>query len=148
MTRQELYAWSSIGITLSVFIFYVLIAFGWPEGIPDYSSQTTRIFFNVFWIAFVIEFILGITEKKGQVTKDERDQMIESKGFRNAYHFLSLCIAVLIIQVLLSYVFADITLWHAKIAEPSFTLHALFVLLLLSSMVRRGTQLYYYRRGE
>lgn len=146
MSRQELYAWSSFGMTISILIFYVLIAFGWPEGVPDYSSQATKIFFNVFWIAFLIEIILDASEKKGKVNKDERDFMIDAKGFRNAYHFLSFLIAVLIVQVLVSKVLHNINPVLNIISRPSFVLHALFVLLLTSSLIRRGTQLYYYRK--
>jgi magnesium-transporting ATPase (P-type) len=146
MSRQELYAWSSFGMTISILIFYALIAFGWPEGVPDYSSKAVKIFFNVFWLAFILEIILDASEKKGQVNKDERDFMIDAKGFRNAYNFLSSLIAVLIVQVLVSYVFEHVNSWFEIISKPTFMLHALFVLLLLSSLIRRGTQLYYYRR--
>lgn len=146
MSKQELYAWSSFGMTASILVFYVLISFGWPEGIPDYSSQATKIFFNLFWIAFIIEIILDATEKKKRVDKDERDFMIEARGFKNAYNFLSSLIAILIFQVLVSYLFEGVNDWFAVIAKPSFVLHSLFVLLLVSSLIRRGTQLYYYRK--
>lgn len=146
MSRQELYAWSSFGMTISVLTFYVLIAFGWPEGVPDFSSQAVKIFFNVFWIAFIIEIILDATEKKGKVDKDERDHMIEAKGFRNAYHFLSFMVAVLIVQVLVANIFEGIAPHMDFMLMPYFVLHALFVLLLVSSIIRRGTQLYYYRQ--
>ena len=146
MSKQELYAWSSFGMTLSILVFYVLIFWGWPEGVPDFSSTAVKIFFNVFWIAFIIEIILDASEKKNQVNSDERDFMIDAKGFRNAYNFLSGFIAVLIVQVLISNIFESITSWFEIISKPSFVLHALFVLLLLSSLIRRGTQLYFYRR--
>ena len=146
MSKQELYAWSSFGMTISILVFYVLIFFGWPEGIPDYSSKAVKIFFNVFWIAFILEIILDASEKKNQVNKDERDTMIDARGFRNAYNFLSGLIAVLLVQVLVSNVFDGVNNWFTIVAKPSFVLHAMFVLLLLSSLVRRGTQLYYYRR--
>lgn len=146
MSKQELYAWSSFGMTLSIFVFYILIVFGWPQGVPDYSSTAVKVFFNLFWIAFIVEIILDATKNKTGVDRDERDFMIEARGFKNAYNFLSSLIAILIFQVLVSKVFDGVNDWLTIISKPSFVLHALFVLLLLSSLIRRSTQLYYYRK--
>ncbi|MEQ9309803.1 MAG: hypothetical protein RLN90_10140 [Balneolaceae bacterium] len=146
MSKQELYAWSSLGMTLSIFVFYILIAFGWPEGVPDYSSTAVKVFFNLFWIAFIIEIFLDASENKKGVDKDERDLMIEARGFKNAYNFLSSLIAILIVQVLVSKIITGMNEWFTILSKPSFVLHALFVLLLLSSLIRRSTQLYYYRK--
>ncbi len=146
MSKQELYAWSSFGMTLSILVFYVLIVFGWPDGVPDFSSTAVKIFFNLFWMAFVVELILDATKNKTGVEKDERDFMIDARGFKNGYNFLSSFIAILIFQVLVSYIFDGVHNWFTIVAKPSFVLHALFILLLLSSLIRRGTQLYYYRK--
>ncbi len=146
MSKQELYAWTSAGMTVSILVFYFLIAFGWPDGIPDYSSQAVKIFFNVFWIAFIGEIILDATEKKKGVEKDERDTMIDARGFRNAYNFMSVVIAVLLVQVLLSKVFGHFDRLFETMNTTTFMLHVLFIVLMLSSLVRRTTQLYYYRR--
>jgi len=146
MSKQELYAWSSFGMTLSILVFYALIVFGWPDGVPDFSSTAVKIFFNLFWIAFVVELILDATKNKTGVEKDERDFMIDARGFKNGYNFLSSFIAILIFQVLVSNIFDGIHSWFTIVAKPSFVLHVLFILLLLSSLIRRGTQLFYYRK--
>lgn len=146
MSKQELYAWTSAGMTVSILVFYFLIAFGWPEGIPDYSSQAVKIFFNIFWIAFIGEIILDATVTKKGVDKDERDLMIDAYGFRNAYNFMSVCIAVLLIQVLLSKVLGHFDRLFETMSTSTFMLHVLFIVLMLASLIRRTTQLYYYRK--
>ena len=104
------------------------------------------IFFNLIWIAFVIEIILDATKNKTGAEKDERDLMIDARGFKNGYNFLSSFIAILIFQVLVSNIFNGVNSWFTTMAKPSFLLHALFVLLMLSSLIRRGTQLFFYRK--
>lgn len=146
MSKQELYAWCSLGMSISVLVFYILIFWGWPEGIPDYSSRIVKIFFNVFWIALIGEIILDATQKKNQLNGDERDQMIAAKGYRNAYSVLSIVVVLIIVQALLSNVFGLTGNLYASMAQSTFILHSLFISLLISGITRRSTQIWFYRR--
>ncbi|WP_290967676.1 hypothetical protein [Gracilimonas sp.] len=89
MSKQEILSWTSLGFSLSVVFFYVMFVFGWPDTIPDYSDRFVKIFFNVFWVAVIVEFIIDLTESKNQVNKDERDEKIEAIGHKRAYPYLS-----------------------------------------------------------
>ena len=146
MSKQELYAWCSLGMSLSVLVFYTLIFWGWPEGVPDYSSRLVKVFFNVFWIALIGEIILDATQKKNQVNEDERDQMIAAKGFRNAYNILSIFVVLVIVQALLSNIFGITGSLYESMGQSTFILHILFVSLLVSGITRRATQIWFYRR--
>ena len=87
MSRQEILSWTSLATSLSVLFFYIFFVFGWPDTVPDLSAGFTKIFFNVFWIALAIELIIGLTESKAKVLKDERDEKIEAIGHKYAYGF-------------------------------------------------------------
>lgn len=146
MSKQEILSWTSIGFSLSVVFFYVLMVFGWPEVIPDYSDQFVKIFFNVFWVAVVVEFIIELTESKNKINKDERDEKIEAKGVKNAYSFLSFSIVVILIQVFLSNLFNEQGSAYELIGQPNMIFHALFLVLFSSSIIKRMTMIYHYRK--
>ncbi|MDR9417650.1 hypothetical protein [Gracilimonas sp.] len=146
MSKQEILSWTSIGFSLSVVFFYVLMVFGWPDIIPDYSDHFTKIFFNVFWIALAIELLIGISEYKNKVIKDERDEKIEAKGLKNAYGFLSFSIVVILIQVFLSNLFSEQGSAYELIGQPNMIFHALFLVLFSSSIIKRTTMIYHYRK--
>ncbi len=148
MSKQELYAWTSLGMSVSILVFYILIFFGWPQGLPDYSSQAVKIFFNVFWVALIGEIILDASESKKRVDKDERDLMIEGRGFRNSYNFLSFAIAIVILNLLITNIFGELSAFHSSLTKTGFIIHILFIVLLLSGIIKRSTQLYYYRRDD
>jgi|AntRauTorcE11897_2_1112592.scaffolds.fasta_scaffold11677_3 hypothetical protein len=145
MSKQELLAWTSLGTSVSVIFFYVLFAFGWPEILPDYSEQFSNIFFNVFWIALVAEIIIESNEGKKEVNKDERDFMIEARGLKHAYSFLSVVIIFMLGHLFLNNIFGGQSEIHAMVRGPEATFHALFIALFASNIVKRITQLYYYQ---
>lgn len=146
MSKQELYAWSSFASTIAIMGFYIISVFGWPDALPDYSNHLTRLFINVFIITLLVEIILGIMKRKNSVEKDERDELIAAKGFKNAYLFLTGTLTIVLVQILLDdfltpYV-PDRTLFSATIQ----LFHVLLILLFTASLINRGTQIYFYRK--
>ncbi len=146
MSRQEIYAWCSLASSFAISGFYVLVVFGWPEDIPDYSAELTKVFINVFLFAFIIELILGFMETKDGIIRDERDHMIASKGFRNAYYFM----VYAIVAMLAHYLFRDLLLGNVGgpklIADANLSFHVLLLILFFASITNRATQIYYYRK--
>ncbi|MGN8225424.1 hypothetical protein [Gracilimonas sp. BCB1] len=147
MSKQEILSWTSIGFSLSVVFFYVLFVFGWPDAIPDYSDRFVKIFFNVFWIAIIVEFIIELTESKNQINKDERDEKIEAIGHKRAYSFLIFAIVVILFQVLLSNFIGVGDNRYLLLGQPNMIFHALFLVLFSASIVKRASMLYYYRKS-
>lgn len=145
MTQQEIYAWASLGSSLAVTGFYLITVFGWPEGLPDYTAELTGLFVKVFIFAFLVEFVLGILESINGPERDERDVLIASKGYRNAYLFLSAVIAVILVQLLLDDFFSGGRESLSLLSESRNTFHALFITVLAGSVVNRATQIFYYR---
>lgn len=147
MSRQEILSWTSFAFSLTVLFFYLLIVFGWPDAIPDYSDRFTSIFLNVFWIALAVELVIGFTEHKVKVKKDERDEMVEAKGLKYAYSFLTFAIVAILFQMLLSNFFGEHASDFLLFGSTSMVFHVLFTVLIVSSMIKRTTMIYHYRKS-
>jgi hypothetical protein len=145
MSKQEILSWTSFITTLSFIIIYLMFVFGWPSFIPDYSGNVFKLFFNLFWIAVGIEIIVDVSKTKSKISKDERDLLIEARGMRNGYYFLSGAILLMLIQLFLSVIFADSFDEFILFNDTLNIFHFLFIVLLTSALVKRTTQLYFYR---
>lgn len=146
MSKQEILSWTSLGTALSVLFFYVLFVFGWPGFLPDYSDQLYNLFFKIFWIAVAIELVLDFIDKKNKVDKDERDFMIEAYGVKYAYNFLMVAIVFILVQIPLSEVFGQVSELHELLGSKRVIFHALFIIILTATLIKRGTMIYYYRK--
>jgi hypothetical protein len=123
-----------------------MFVFGWPETLPDYSARFSKIFFNVFWIAIIVEFIIGLTESKTRVDKDERDEKIEGIGHRYAYRFLTFTIVAILFQILISNIMGEPSADYSLLGQPKMIFHALFLVLFSASIIKRLTMIYHYRK--
>lgn len=147
MSKQEIYAWSSLASSLAIVGFYAITVFGWPETLPDYSDRLTSLFIKVFLIAFVAEFVLDLMSSKAGVHEDERDINYASKGFRNAYYFLMVAIAGILGSLFLP-LFISEQFFEQEVFfnDTVLIFHFLFLTLLVGSMIKRSTQVFYYRK--
>lgn len=146
MSKQELLSWTSLATTSSVLVFYFLIVFGWPDFLPDYSDRLVKIFFNLFWLAVIVEIFVEIRTKKKTVDKDERDFMIEAYGLRYAYNFLVTVLVILLSQLILSSFMGGINERFEILSRPEITIHVIFLVLLMSGSIKRITMIYHYRQ--
>ena len=148
MSRSEILSWTSLATSTSVVVFYLLIVFGWPGVIPDYSANFVKIFFNVFWIAVAVEIFIDISESKRKIQKDERDLMIEAKGLRIGYSILVFGVMVAMVQLFLSGVIGSEFKDYVRMADPKFVFHFLFLTLFVGSASKRITMIYHYRKDS
>ncbi len=142
MSKQEIYAWTSLLSSIAILGIYGITVYGWPEGLPDIESQLSSLFVKIFFFALGIEILLGILKKKNEVDKDERDEKVAGMGFRNAYIFLSAAISIILFQAVLDSVFGVAVFIYGVFS----LIHALIFALFISSMVNRITQIYFYRK--
>ncbi|MBO6536958.1 MAG: hypothetical protein JJ966_12090 [Balneolaceae bacterium] len=145
MSRSEILSWTSLATTTSVMVFYVLMVFGWPDAIPDFSSKLFKVFFNVFWIAVIVEIVVEISESSRKVVKDERDHMIEGKGHKIGYAFLVFGVMVTLIQLFISNTIGPELEEYTKVVNTTTIFHFLFITLYLASTAKRSVMIYYYR---
>ena len=146
MSRQEIYAWTSIASSIAILGFYILYFLGVSENIPSLSDHLSSIFIKIIGIAFIIEIVLEILDSREKISRDERDDYIAAKGYKNAYWFLSICVVFILVQIFISGIFELSSFKDRVIQSPFFLFHVLFIALMLSSLINRGTQLFFYRK--
>lgn len=146
MSKQEILSWTSLVTSLSFMVLYLIFVFGWPDFLPNYGNQFFEIFFNLFWIALVIEIIVEVSKNKGGVNKDERDSKIEALGVKKAYSFLSVGIAFVLVSIFLGDFLGGVVPVHSWISETKNMFHALLLLLFSSNVIKRIIQIYHYRK--
>jgi hypothetical protein len=143
MSKQEMYAWTSLLSSISVVVIYTVYAIGLPENWTEVESQLTSIFVKVFLFVMVIEIALEILKNKNEVEIDERDDMIAGKGYRNGYHFLMVAVVFVLFQMMME----DILGFNSFIYGSVSLVHVLVYVVLSASILNRATQIFYYRRA-
>lgn len=148
MTKQEIYAWSSISSSLVLLGFYLVATFGWPESLEGYADDITGIFWKVLGIAIAVEVILEVLKefRIGEVHKDERDTRIESKGYRNAYYMLMVALVSLVVHLLLNNLIGSTAGEEVFLTISFMTVHILVVILFMANVTKSATQLYFYSK--
>jgi len=146
MSRKEIYAWSSLVLTLAILGYYLISVFGLPAEVENYSEQITALIWKVIGIAFLVQLVLDLlnSTKIGGVAKDERDIEIESKGFRNAYYFLMAAIISVVINLLISDFLSEASDQDHFLALPFMTFHVLVFIVFTAMIIKSATQLIYY----
>lgn len=149
MSKREIYAWCSLGFALAIFGYYLISMFGLPSGLETQREYITGLIWKVIGITFLVEFVLDLmsSTKFGGIDKDERDILIESKGFRNAYYFLMVALVGLVANVLISDFLTGTFGKQTFLAMPFVTFHLLVLILFLGSIIKSVTQLVYYNKG-
>lgn len=142
MSKQEIYAWTSLLSSFSILIIYTVYAIGLPENWAEIESQLASIFIKIFLFVLVIEIALGVLKNKNEVEKDERDEWISGKGYRNAYHFLSVAVVFVLFQMIME----DILGFQSLVYGTVSLVHVLIFVVLISTVINRVTQIYFYRR--
>ena len=149
MSRKEIYAWSSLALTLGIFAYYLITVLGLPAAVENYYEQISGLIWKVIGMAFVVQLAIDLLNSTtiGGVAKDERDSLIESKAFRNAYYFLIAAVVSVVVNILISNYLGEVS-GRDKYLEVQFmTFHILVVVLFVASFIKSGTQIFYYQRG-
>lgn len=128
--------------SISVVVIYTVYAIGLPENWAEVESQLASIFIKVFLFVLVIEIALEILKNKNEVEKDERDEMVAGKGYRNAYHFLMVSVVFVLFQMIMENILGFQSLIYGSVS----LVHVLIYTVLLASITNRGSQIFFYRR--
>ena len=149
MSRKEIYVWCELGLTLAIFGYYLISVFGLPTGVESYREHITGLIWKVIGITFLIQLVIDLlnSTKFGGVAKDERDVLIESKAFRNAYYFLITAVISVIINVLISDFLSIESGQELFLSVPFMTFHVLVFVIFTASFIKSGTQIFCYQRG-
>lgn len=135
--NKEKYLRYELGLTIIFFIYYIFLTL---QSLNN-NETALSIYLNVaigYTIAIIILVLLLLFFAKSKsIENDERDKIIESKAYRNA--FIS-TISIINVIIVLG-IFVD------KFFEPFIIFNILFALLFISHIIHNITQLYYYKRG-
>ena len=146
MSKHEILSWTSIASSATVIFFYVLFFFGMPGFLAEHEASLTKIFVNTFWIVLAIELLIGLTEHRSNVDKDERDYQIEAFGHKFAYSFVMVILVIMLVQLFLAPILGQANETYSSIYSLSTLRHVLFLTILGSSLIKRITMVYHYRK--
>ena len=150
MSKQEVYAWISLVTTLALLILYTVMAFGVPENLETYADALQGLLLKVVGLALLIRLVLSIFRHTtfGRVDKDERDRLIQLKGYRNAYFVAIVAIVTVAWNELVGDFFSEMANLETIFSTPYIAVHSLVITLFIASAVEYVTQLFYYRTGS
>lgn len=149
MSKKEILAWTSLGTAAAILGYYVIALFGLPDAAAAHEDALRSLFFRVIVISVLVEVALEIIPhtKLGMIEKDERDAIIEGKGYRNAYLFLIVAVVVVLVNIFVSDAVGLHSAEMLLLGPPFAAVHALLIVLFVSSIVHSTTRIYYYRAG-
>jgi hypothetical protein len=150
MQKQQIYAWLNLGFTLAVAVFYIITFIGWPSVLVPSAESVTSVLWKVIAVTFIGEIILDVMQssKVGGVFKDERDEQIEGKAFRNAYFFLVAALFTLIGHIVFKGLIMQLKTDQITINLTVETLHWIVLAIFAASILKSSTQLYFYHKEE
>ena len=150
MTRQELYSWSSLVSSAILLMFYLIAVFGWPSAIEQYSEYVLGLFWKVLVIAVIIEVGLEIIREldTGRPEEGEEHALIEGKGYKNAYYFLTGTMVAVAVTLFFSDFTSLMSGEEVFLTVPFTMLHIIVAVIFVASMTKSVTSLYYYRKAK
>lgn len=135
LSYREKSIWGTLATTLVVYGYYFATIFSsdQPSQIGAAVGRLMSAVFVIVLIEVVYHIIIAATSKVER--KDERDILIETKAYRNAYFLLA----------------ADVFLLMGTVAliglTPFLTVNLMLLSVVVSEVVKYLTQLFFYRRG-
>ena len=131
--NKEIYTKSEFILSFIFFGYFLLLTFKTQDFVLIY-------FFIVsgFIVAnIILVLVLLLITKSKKINFDERDKVIETKSYRNAYISVVAIINIIIIFSIL----------NNNIIQPFILLNLLFSSLFISNIVLNLTKIFYYKRG-
>ncbi|HET8866600.1 MAG TPA: hypothetical protein VFM80_12970 [Gracilimonas sp.] len=145
MPRQEILSWTSLVSSLAILIFYIISILDWPAPFNNLETELGSLVIKIFFLTLFIEIGLDIFKRNNTVDKDERDELIAGKGFKNAYLFFNASVALILVQMTLDKLFSSGLITGFMYGTASL-FHALIIVLFLANIVKQSTMLYYYQK--
>ncbi|NBC27616.1 MAG: hypothetical protein GVY08_12200 [Bacteroidetes bacterium] len=142
MSKQEIYAWTSLLSSVAILGFYGITVYGLPDTLAGIESDLSSLFIKIFLFAFVIELAIGIFRGNDKVEKDERDELIAGRGYRNGYYLMGALITIILSQLVLGQIFGEAGLPLTLVN----VIHVLVGTLFAASITNRATQIYFYQK--
>ena len=148
MSRQEVYSWAAILSNLALFLVYIAVVFGIPSILEPYSGNVIQFLVLLVIVDLVFQAVISIQGKRiPMVDRDERDDLIESKGFKVGYYVFFISVVVLIGHLFVVSVFEPFADAEYLKIMKQLPLHYLVFTMIAGSTAKSVVQLVHYRRG-
>jgi len=132
-------------ITIVVVYGYYFAAVLRDAGQPEFNlGRLVLAVIAIIVIEIVYHIVLAIEQKPEP--KDERDILIASKDYRNAYFLLATGAFLVIACVVMAGLARDAAPTRI-IVTPFITVNLVLFFMVLAELMKFLTQLFYYRRG-
>lgn len=146
MSRQEVYAWAALLSNVAFLLVYLAFVFGIPSSLGTYDGDLTTVLLWIVFVDLVFQTVITLQQRKAlRVEKDERDLVIEAKGYKVGYH-----VFMVAMMVLIGHLFVQGQI--ASFADPvylermqSLPLHFLIVMLFAGTSAKSVVQIRAYR---
>ena len=136
LSYREKSIWGTLAATLVVYGYYFASIFSGAQPSQINGTAVGRLMSAVFVIVVIeVVYHIIIAAASKIEPKDERDILIETKAYRNAY-FLLVADLFLLMGIL---VLIGLT--------PFLTVNLMLLSVVVSEIVKYLTQLFFYRRG-
>ncbi len=131
--NRETFTYSEVTLTFFFFAYFLFLTFRSTNFVSTYI-----IIFIGFAVANVTTklFLFLITKSK-EIKFDERDKIIESKSYRNAY----ICVMILTNAIII------LSITFYKILQPIVVFNLIISILFIAHIVLNLTKIFYYKRG-
>lgn len=149
-SNRELNIWATLVLDVGVAIYYFSSVLALPSGTDLHGKAMAGIIGEIIVWSFTYSILVfGYINSRGEEKKDERDQGFEARANSMAYYVLTCAVVLLIGHVVLNSLFADYekSLTIPAMLSPVVIANLLLFALILASMAKALTQLFYYRRG-
>ncbi len=147
MSYQEKSILGSLLAMVIVYGYYfagVLRRLGHPEFDAGSVGRLIVAIIAIIVISIVYNIVLALESKPEP--KDERDILIDSKAYRNAY-FAFATGAFLVMGCVITAVLVRDAAPTRIIITPFLTVNLLLLFMVIAELVKYLTQLFYYRKG-
>ena len=138
---------SILGSLLAMVVVYSVYFAGTLRdlGRPEFNgSNLGRLIFTVIAIVVIeIVYHIVIAIQGGVERKDERDILIESKAYRNAYFTLASGAGMVVTY----FIVAGLAGATRIPLTPFLAVNAMLLFMVIAELMKSLTQLFYYRRG-
>ena len=147
MSRQEVYSWASILSSVVVVLVYIGLVFGIPSLFEPVKDGLIDALVILIVVDIVFQIVISVQESGGgRISKDERDQIIESKGFKVGYYVFSIALVALIGHLFVLKLMGSFADPEYLDLMDSLTLHYLVFAFITGTTSKSITQVVLYRK--
>ncbi len=131
--NKETFTYSEVIVTFFFFAYFLFLTFRSTNFVSAYITIVIG-----FAVANVTtKLVLFLITKSKEIKFDERDKVIESKSYRNAY----ICVMILTNSIII------LSISFYKIFQPILVLNLIISILFIAHIVLNLTKIFYYKRG-